>query len=144
MKARNTNPFILFVQWLHVKLYQWSGGRLGTQLLDMPILILTTIGRRTGKKRDRALTYAKKSNDYFVVASNGGSDFDPSWWLNLKAQPNAEIHVGVMKMAVQVEELDGDDRQEVWNLFVAMEARYLDYERITQRRIPVVKLKPLN
>ncbi len=144
MKARNTNPIILSVQWLHVKMYQWSGGRLGTRLMDMPILILTTAGNQTGKKRARALTYSKQEGDYFVVASNGGSDFHPHWWNNLKSEPMAEINVDGENSLVRAEELSGKERQEIWEQFVAMEDRYSSYEKISKRLIPVVRLKPVN
>jgi deazaflavin-dependent oxidoreductase (nitroreductase family) len=140
MKARNTNPLILIVQWLHVKIYQWSGGRIGTRLLDMPILILNTTGRKTGRKRARALTYAQHKGDYFVVASNGGSDFHPLWWLNLLSEPMAEIEVNGEKLVVLSAELSGKFRQEIWELFVAMEDRYTSYEKISKRIIPVVQL----
>jgi len=143
MKARNKNPLILFFQWLHVIIYSWSGGRWGTQLLAMPILILKSIGRKSGKKRSRALTFATKKNDYFVVASNGGSDYHPNWWLNLKSNPNATINVFGDEINVIAEELMGPQRLEIWKLFVAMEDRYLNYKEISQRKIPVIRLAPI-
>ena len=143
MKARNKNPLILFFQWLHVKIYQWSGGRWGSRLLAMPILILHTQGKKTGRERSRALTFAKKNSDYFVVASNGGSDFHPHWWINLKSKPNAIINIRGKKINVLAKELEGEQRIEIWNLFVAMEDSYIKYKKISQRRIPVIRLAPL-
>lgn len=115
---------------------------MGTQLLEMPILILHTLGRKSGKERSRALSFATKENDYYVVASNGGSDFHPAWWVNLKSNPNALINVGGKKIKVIASELDGQQRLEIWDLFVAMEDRYITYKKISQRRIPVIRLAP--
>jgi deazaflavin-dependent oxidoreductase (nitroreductase family) len=140
MKRRNSNPFILFSQTFHVLLYRWSGGRLGTRLLEMPILLLTTIGRKSGKKRSRALTYYLEAGDYFLAASNGGSDFHPLWWLNLKSNPLAEIMVGPQHINVRASELSGQTRERFWDQFVAMESRYNSYKKLTKRKIPVIRL----
>lgn len=141
MKNPQPNLIIRFLRSAHPWLYRLSGGRMGTRLLDMPVLLLRTVGRKTGKERVRALSYIYDQGNYLLAASNGGSDFHPDWWINLRAQPKARIQVGRAELKVTAHEVDGDERAKLWKRFVQMEGRYKIYEERTSRRIPVIILK---
>jgi deazaflavin-dependent oxidoreductase (nitroreductase family) len=141
MNRRKPNLLVRFLRPAHAWLYQLSGGRLGTKLLDMPVLVLSSVGRKTGKQRIRALSYLFDNGNYVLAASNGGADYHPDWWLNLEANPKAAIQVGSKRLEVTAQEVEGEERAKLWQRFVKMEERYANYERRTKRHIPVVILK---
>jgi F420H(2)-dependent quinone reductase len=126
----------------HVALYRASGGRVGGHIGKMPVLLLTTTGRRSGKRRTKPLGYVKEGDDYLLAASNGGNDFFPSWWLNLKANHVAEIQVGGQRLAVNARKASPEERERLWPRFVAVFKGYAAYEKKTDREIPVVILTP--
>lgn len=107
----------------------------------MPVLLLRTIGRKTGKQRVSALSYLVDQGNYVLAASNGGADYHPDWWLNLAANPKAGIQVGREHLAVTAHEVVGEERATLWQRFVSMEGRYAEYKKRTKRHIPVVILK---
>src|SRR4029450_12025609 len=89
------------VLWLHVSLYRLTNGRIGGRFIaGSPILLLTTTGRRTAKRRTRPLAYVRGEERYVLGASNGGSPPDPGWYHNLRASGRAEIQVGPEHLAV--------------------------------------------
>ena len=141
MDRRKPNLLIRFLRPAHAWLYQLSGGRLGTRLLDMPVLLLRTVGRKTGKQRVRALSYLFDYGNYVLAASNGGADYHPDWWLNLEANSQADIQVGSKRLEVTAYEVEGEERAKLWQRFVKMEERYANYEKRTKRHIPIVILK---
>ena len=106
----------------------------------MPVLLLHSIGRKTGKEHVRALSYLYEQGNYVLAASNGGADFHPDWWINLKAQPLAKIQVGRNDFKVNAREAKGEERSKLWQRFVQMEKRYEQYENRTKRHIPVIIL----
>jgi len=126
----------------HVGLYKASGGRASGHIGKMPVLLLTTTGRKSGKQRTKPLGYVKDGDDYLLAASNAGNDFFPSWWLNLKASPVAEIQVGSQRLAVNARKASPQERERMWPKFVAVYKGYAGYEKKTDREIPVVILTP--
>jgi F420H(2)-dependent quinone reductase len=133
------------VEWfwkVHPKLYRWSGGRLGGTLMNMPVLLLTTHGRRSGALRTRALMYLPDGDRFVVIASFLGEPRHPDWWLNLSARPQAEVEVGARRIAVVAREAQGEERERLWNAVVARQKDYAEYQQRTTRRIPVVILEP--
>jgi deazaflavin-dependent oxidoreductase (nitroreductase family) len=106
----------------------------------MPVLLLHSIGRKTGREHLRALSYLYDQGNYVLAASNGGADFHPDWWINLKAQPRVRIQVGRKEMSVNAHEAEGEERSKLWKRFVEMERRYEKYENRTKRLIPVIIL----
>src|SRR5437667_5858870 len=84
----------------HELWYRLSGGRIGGRLGHLPILLLTTTGRRSGRRLTTPLVYLPDGENLVIIASNGGSDRHPEWWLNLRAQPNTEVQVGPATRAV--------------------------------------------
>jgi deazaflavin-dependent oxidoreductase (nitroreductase family) len=126
----------------HRLLYRASGGRIGGQLWDLPIVLLTTTGRRTGKRRTVPLCSLRDGDDVVVIASYGGLDQPPAWWLNLEANSHAELQDGRVRRAVTARNADPDERARLWAEVTSRAPGYLEYERRTTREIPVVILQP--
>jgi deazaflavin-dependent oxidoreductase (nitroreductase family) len=126
---------------IHVFLYRRSGGAIGGHAFKSPVLLLTTKGRKSGKLRTVPLLYLKDGNDAVLVASNGGAAKHPLWWLNLQAEPKAEIQIGRASHRVHAEQASQADKLRLWPLLTAMYPPYQRYQDITDRDIPVVVLK---
>ncbi len=124
----------------HRAVYRLTGGRLLGRVAGMPVLLLTTTGRRSGRARTTPLTYFEVGHDLAVVASNGGEDSPPAWWLNLCAQPEAAITRGTHRQAVTARPATEEERDHLWPLITATHPGYAAYARRTTRPIPVVLL----
>ncbi|GCE30779.1 nitroreductase [Dictyobacter alpinus] len=124
----------------HVSLYRLTGGAIGGKLIGLPALILTTIGRKSGEPRVTPLTYIPDGERYILIASNGGSDRAPTWWLNLVANPEAKIEVGRQKISVRAKTADAQERAILWPRIVAQAPNYGGYQKKTDREIPVIIL----
>jgi deazaflavin-dependent oxidoreductase (nitroreductase family) len=121
--------------------YRLSGGLIGGRVGGLPILLLTTTGRKSGKKRTMPLVYLQDGDDIVIIASNGGSDRHPAWWLNLKDKPEAEVQVGRDAKSVTAEKATGEERERLWRQVVEMYKGYDEYRQMTEREIPVVILR---
>src|SRR5262245_29790642 len=99
---------------IHLRLYLWSSGRIGSRLRGLPVLILRTKGKKTGLPRTNALMYLPHGNDFAVIASNLGEDNDPAWWINLKAQGEASIQIRKEHYTVRAREAEGEERKKIW------------------------------
>jgi deazaflavin-dependent oxidoreductase (nitroreductase family) len=126
---------------IHPALLRLTGGRIGARVVGMPVLLLTTTGRKSGQARTRALTYLPKDGAYVVVASYLGEPRHPAWWLNLAAKPEAEVEVGGRKERVRARRATGEERERLWNEVVAVNRDYAEYQARTTRDIPVVVLE---
>lgn len=135
LKALNT---------FHRGLLAVSGGRLGWDMLNMPALELTTTGRKSGEPRSVMLTSPLQEGDtLMLVASRGGDDQHPAWFLNLRDDPEVEVSFkGAPTAPYRAEVADADERARLWPLITADHANYAGYQRRTDREIPVVKLVP--
>jgi deazaflavin-dependent oxidoreductase (nitroreductase family) len=140
--AVNKN-LIKFLTNTHLFWYQLSGGIFGTRMSGMPVLLLTTTGRKSGRKRTVPLTHQRDGDGYVVIASNGGNVQHPAWYLNLRSNPDAEVTIGREKTKVRAEVANDADRQRLFASAVEKYGGYADYERETKREIPVVILKPV-
>ncbi len=127
---------------VHKHLYRWSGGRIGARLANLPVLLLETVGRRTGEPRLNALTYLPWGERFVVIASVLGEPRNPAWYHNLRARPDAAIQVGARRIAVRAHDAEGDEREAIWNRLVEASPDYAQYRERTGRRIPVVVLTP--
>jgi len=127
---------------LHRVLYSASGGRIGSRIWGLEIVLLTTTGRRTGKLRTVPLCSLRDGETFVVIASYGGLDRAPSWWWNLQHEPRATVRVGRITHAVVAREAMLDERERLWAQVTARAPGYLGYQRRTARRIPVVLLEP--
>jgi len=124
----------------HRAVYRLSGGRLLGRVAGMPVLMLTTTGRRTGRARTTPLTYFELGADIAIVASNGGEDSPPRWWLNLEADPRATIEVHGRSEHVTARAASAEEHAQLWPVITATYPGYAAYARRTARPIPVVIL----
>ena len=126
----------------HTLLYQASGGRVGGTVWGLSILLLTTRGRKTGKLRTTPLCFLRDGDDLVVVASNGGMDWFPSWWLNLLRDPLATVQVGRWRGAVRAREATPEERARFWAELTSIAPGYEKYQERTARVIPLAILGP--
>ncbi|RII20323.1 putative nitroreductase [Streptomyces sp. YIM 130001] len=122
------------------RLYEESGGTKGTTVQGAPCLLLDYRGRRTGQWRRTVLIYGRDGEDYLIVASYGGSDRHPQWYLNLQAEPDVRIQVGPERFEARASTLSTEEKERVWPGLVELFAPYASYREKTDRDIPVVRI----
>ena len=105
-----------------------------------PVLLLSVTGRKSGKRRTTPLLYGRDGDNYVVIASVGGAPKHPAWYLNLQGQ-EAEILVGRERLRVRARDAEGEERERLWALMVSLYPPYAEYQKKTERRIPVVVLE---
>jgi deazaflavin-dependent oxidoreductase (nitroreductase family) len=127
----------------HCAVYRGTRGLIGGNLLGIPMLLLTTRGRKTGQTRTLPLAYVEHDDHFVIVASNGGSESPPAWWLNLQARPTARVQVGAECFEVTWQVSPPERRMELWRRLQATIPAYRAYRVRTQREIPIVLLKRL-
>jgi deazaflavin-dependent nitroreductase family protein len=126
---------------LHRSVYRLTGGKVGARIVNLPVLLLTTTGRKSGKPRTQPLTYARTADGYAVIASKGGAAQHPYWYLNLRANPLAEVRIGRETQQVRAREAEGDERERLWRELADVHSGYDRYALKTSRRIPVIVLE---
>jgi deazaflavin-dependent oxidoreductase (nitroreductase family) len=124
----------------HRLIYRLTRGRLLGRVAGMPVLLLTTTGRRSGRPRTTPLTYFESGSDLVVVASNGGEDRPPAWWLNLRDDPRATVTIGTRAAQVTARAATDEEYAELWPTITSTHAGYAAYARRTTRTIPVMLL----
>src|SRR5262245_54689821 len=131
---------------IHRMLLRVSGGRIGWEVADMPVLELITTGRRTGAPRTVMLTSPLQEGDaYVVVASRGGDDHHPAWFLNLRDDPQVTVTVqGGPRTSMLARVATPDERTRMWPQIIARYGNYANYQKRTQREIPLVLLTPVD
>jgi deazaflavin-dependent oxidoreductase (nitroreductase family) len=127
---------------VHRTLYRASGGRVVGRVWHLRILLLTTTGRKTGTPRTTPLCYFSDDDDLVVVASNGGMDWFPDWWLNLMSEPRATVEIGRSRRAVVARRASPEEHERLWATLTAIAPGYLEYQRRTAREIPLGLLRP--
>jgi len=128
---------------IHRRILKASRGRLGQRKGPGKQLLLITVGRKSGAPRPVALTYLEDGGRWIVVASNAGDDRHPTWWLNLAAQPRAEVIIGGRTVPVVAHAVQDPERDTLYQRFVDdIDLSYGEYQTRTSRRIPVVALEP--
>jgi len=125
------------------ELYEASGGTEGTDLRGMPVIVLTSVGARSGKLRKTALMRVEHDGVYAVVASLGGAPKNPVWYYNLKADPHVELQDGPVKRDYLAREVFDDEKAPWWDRALAAYPPYAEYQAGTDRRIPVFLLEPM-
>jgi deazaflavin-dependent oxidoreductase (nitroreductase family) len=131
---------------IHRVALKLTGGRAGWTLLGMPALELTTIGRKSGQPRTVMLTSPlQEGSTVAVVASRGGDDKPPAWYLNIVENPDVEVsYQGGPKQPMKARVADAAERQRLWPRITSDHRNYAGYQKKTQREIPVVLLEPVS
>ena len=127
-----------------VDLYEGSGGTQGTDLSGRPVIILTSVGAKSGKIRKTPLMRVEHDGEYAVVASLGGAPQNPVWYHNLTANPHVELQDGPVKKDYQAREVHDSERAAWWERAVATWPDYAKYQQQTTRTIPVFVLTPVD
>ncbi|MEZ4616582.1 MAG: nitroreductase family deazaflavin-dependent oxidoreductase [Caldilineaceae bacterium] len=127
---------------VHVFLYRYTKGKIGGKLGNNPILLLNTVGRKSGKAYTTPLVCVRDGATYVVIASNGGADRHPGWYYNLRAQEETVIEVMGKIITVTAEEMTGGERDRLWQQIVVDHPQFADYQKKTNRPIPLFRLTP--
>ncbi|MEV5600492.1 nitroreductase family deazaflavin-dependent oxidoreductase [Streptomyces sp. NPDC052299] len=133
-------------QWVRdqVEQYESSGGTEGTTMRGMPVIVLTTVGAKSGKIRKTPLMRVEHDGRYAVVASQGGAPTHPVWYHNLKADPRVELQDGPERRDMTAREVTGAEKEQWWERAVDAFPDYADYQKKTDRQIPVFVLEPVD
>ena len=126
---------------MHRGIYSASGGRVGRRIAGMPVLLLTTAGRRTGKRRTVPLTYLEDGDTMVLVASYGGRPRNPAWFDNLMAAGEGEVVIGREHRAMRARQATPDERARLWPRVVETYDGYAAYQAKTTREIPLAILE---
>ncbi len=135
-------PILRTVGTLHRSLYQWSGGRVGSNLRGRPVLLLTTTGRNTGRERTWPLCYFTAGDVVVLVASAAGDHRHPAWYRNLVANPKVVVQVGQRRLRMVARTAEKSERVRLWKRVLRHFPMCAAYQRRTSRDIPVVLLHP--
>jgi deazaflavin-dependent oxidoreductase (nitroreductase family) len=125
----------------HVRRYLKTDGAEGHDWQGTTVLILTTTGRRSGEPRSTPLIYGKHGEDHVVVASKGGADEDPAWYLNLSEAPEVTVQVRDDRFTARARTATAEEKAELWTIMNKRWPAYDEYQLKTNRDIPVVVLE---
>ena len=135
-------------QWVRdqVEKYEATDGREANTLRDTddPIVVITSIGAKSGNLRKNPVMRVERDGIYVAIASKGGADDQPEWYYNFVAHPEVELQDGAVKKTYRVELVEGDERADLWELAVHTWSTYGEYQKKTDREIPVLLLEPSN
>jgi deazaflavin-dependent oxidoreductase (nitroreductase family) len=127
----------------HIRRYVETDGVKGHTWRGVHTLLLTTRGRKTGRRRRTALIYGRDGDRYLVVASNGGSKEHPSWYLNIADNPEVELQVGAERFSARARPATPEEKARLWLLMASIWPEYDKYQTKTERDIPLVILERL-
>ena len=131
-------------EWVRkqVEEYEGSGGTKGTEMRGMPVVVVTSRGNKSGKIRKTPLMRVEHGGEYAVVASKGGAPEHPTWYNNLVAEPHVELQDGPVRKDYDAREVTGAERELWWERSVAVWPDYAEYQKKTDRLIPLFVLTP--
>jgi deazaflavin-dependent oxidoreductase (nitroreductase family) len=141
-KSALVDGFIKAMSAANTWLYRTTGGRLGGKMGGAPLLLLTTIGRKSGQPRTTPLIYLADGDDLVIVASKAGMDDHPLWYTNLVANPDVEVEVGPKRETRRARTATTEEKARLWPRLVAIYPSYEAYQKRTEREIPVVVMSP--
>jgi len=133
-------------QWARdqAELFEASGGAEANTLRGVPIIVLTSVGASSGKLRKTALMRVEHDGDYAIVASKGGAPENPAWYANVVAESHVELQDGAVKRDYRARLAEGDERAVWWDRAVAVWPDYANYQKKTERQIPLFILEPID
>ncbi len=123
-------------------LYRASGGAIGERQWTFHMLLLESVGRKSGKQHTHTLLYFRDGERYIVVASNFAGPKNPAWYWNLRAQPHTRLQAGRKRLNVVATEAEGEERERLWKMAVEEYSNYTVYQQNTSRQIPIIILTP--
>ncbi|MFN2427086.1 MAG: nitroreductase family deazaflavin-dependent oxidoreductase [Candidatus Binatia bacterium] len=142
-EERIARPVMRVMSAANTWIYRLSGGRVGARwMYGAPVMLLTTIGRKSGQQRTTPLLYIEDGRRVITVGSQGGMSKDPQWVKNLEANGNVEIEIGTKKRAMTARRGTAEEKTRYWPALCKMYPDYADYQARTLRDIPVVMLDP--
>jgi deazaflavin-dependent oxidoreductase (nitroreductase family) len=128
----------------HARVYRRTGGRRGGRWINgAPVLVIETVGRRSGERRATPVVYARDGERYVVTPANAGARHTPAWWLNLRESGRATIHVGDRSLEVEASAAEGAQRERLWGVLREVVPSIDEYREFTDREFPVVVLEPV-
>ncbi len=143
LQERILGAFVRPMTWLNVAVFRATAGRLGSRFrFGAPVLLLTTVGRRSGQNRTVALIYAEEGDALVLVASKGGSASHPLWYWNLEANPECEVQIGSQIRSLRARRASDEEKAKLWPKLNDIYREYEDYQARTDRNIPVMVLEP--
>jgi F420H(2)-dependent quinone reductase len=134
-----------FLKWMsrtNVWIYRRSNGKFGGTVQKAPVALLTTTGRKTGEPRVSPLIYVRDGGRVVLVASRGGSDKHPLWYLNLKADPKVSVQIKKEVLRLRARDATAEERADYWPKLAAVYPTLDDYQSWTDREIPIVVCDP--
>lgn len=129
-----------FLGTLHGSLYRLSRGKIGGKLGQLPVLLLTTTGRKSGQPRTWPLGYLRDGERLIIVASASGEPKHPAWYLNLRADPRVTVQLGGEEVVMYAKTATGAERVQLWDQLIVVFPAFAEYQQKTAREIPVVIL----
>ena len=141
-QGRRFAPLVRRLTRLHAAVYKRSKGRVGNKVSGRSVLVLTTTGAKTGTTRSVPLIYMPDDGRYLVVPSNSGADRPPGWWMNLQANPHAEVQIGAERKPVEASVVNGSDRAQLWDRAMEYNPDWKRCDEVAAREIPLVALEP--
>lgn len=126
---------------IHIVLYRWTGGIVGGRIAGNGILLLTTVGRKTGQPRTTPVAYLTDDEAMFIIGGAAGAAKHPGWWLNLQAQPHAQVQLGRRTLRVSAAEATAEEQRRLWARYPAQQVLFDSTRRQVSRKIPVVVLR---
>ena len=135
-------------QWVRDQVAQFEAtdGREANTLRggDDPIVVITSVGAKSGNLRKNPVMRVERDGIYVAIASKGGADDQPEWYHNFVAHPEVELQDGAVRKTYRVELVEGEERADLWQLAVDTWSTYAEYQKKTDRQIPVFKLTPID
>jgi F420H(2)-dependent quinone reductase len=131
----------IFIKWfmsINALLIRLSRGRIGSKLGTQTILVIHTIGRKSGEDRAIPIAYFSHEDRYLIVASNWGKDKQANWYLNLKKDPHARLEINGKTILVVAHEAEGEEYDRLWKFATEHHPPYLEYQKMTTRHIPIM------
>ncbi len=136
----------VLIRWMtkaNTVVYRATGGKLGSKFMrGAPVCLITTTGRKSGQKRTVALIYLQDGDDVILVASKGGMEHHPQWYLNMEASADVDVEIGTTVTPMKARRASDDEKAAYWPKLLEIYPDYADYQARTTRNIPVMVLSP--
>lgn len=133
--------FLRLFSTVHRAIYGLTAGRVGGRVVGLPVLLLTTTGRKTGQQHTVPLSYFEDGDAYVLVGSKGGAPRHPAWYLNLEAHPAVEVQVAAVHRDLRARRASADEEARLWPMILERAPTYGKYRAKTSREIPLVLIE---